>query len=267
MRAFTLIAVFVSVSFAATPDYNAGIARADITPDGPIWLSGYASRTKPSEGVFQKIWAKALAIEDRSGNRVVVVTTDLLGLPRSITDAVGARVEKEYGLSRSALLVNSSHTHTGPLIRSVLKMMADLDSKQEKTVDQYTARLTDQLVALVGTALGALKPAVISYGTGTVGFSVNRREFTQTGVKIGINRGGPVDHTVPVLRVNSPEGNVVAVLFGYACHNTTLTGEHYKISGDYAGVAQAELEHSLGNATAMFLQLCAGDQNPDPRST
>ncbi|MCP5113360.1 MAG: hypothetical protein GY953_21210, partial [bacterium] len=73
-------------------DYRAGVARTDITPMGPIWLSGYAGRSKPSEGVQQSLWAKALAIEDGSGGRLVIVTTDLIGLPRAMSDEVAARV-------------------------------------------------------------------------------------------------------------------------------------------------------------------------------
>jgi hypothetical protein len=57
------------------------------------------------------------------------------------------------------------------------------------------------------------------------------------------------------------------VLFGYACHNTTLGGDFYQINGDYAGFAQAELERLHPGVTALFLMLCGGDQNPHPRGT
>ena len=70
-----------------------------------------------------------------------------------------------------------------------------------------------------------------------------------------------------MLKVTAPDGKLRAVLFGYACHNTTLTGEFYKISGDYAGFAQLAVEKANPGATAMFLMLCGADQNPYPRST
>ena len=82
-----------------------------------------------------------------------------------------------------------------------------------------------------------------------------------------MNPQGPIDPDVPVLKVTAPDGRVRAVLAGYACHNTTLTGEFYQITGDYAGYAQADLEKAYPGATALFLQLCGGDQNPNPRST
>ena len=262
---FTASALLVCCVAAAGADYKAGVGRADITPSGPIWLSGYASRAKPSEGVLQRLWAKALAIEDKKGNRLVVVTTDLIGLPRHITDVVGARVEKEYGLERARLLLNSSHTHTGPVVGTNLRSMFDLPPAEDATIKEYAGKLTDQLVVVIGAALGALKPADLAFGTGQVGFAANRRQHTPEGVKLGVNPNGPVDHSVPVLRVTAG-GRVIAVLFGYACHNTTLTGEHYKLSGDYAGAAQKFVEETEPGATALFMELCGGDQNPSPRS-
>jgi hypothetical protein len=251
----------------AAADFKAGVARIDITPAGPIWMSGYASRKKPSEGVLQRLWAKALAIEDARKGRAVIVTTDLIGLPREVSDVVAARVLKAHGLPRAALLLNSSHTHTGPVVRPNLITMYELDEENDRRIAAYTRELTEKLVTVIGAALGDLQPARLSYGAGSAGFAMNRREFTPKGVRIGRNPQGPVDHQVPVLRVTSEDGRLRAVLFAYACHNTTLTGEFYQLSGDYAGFAQEEVEKAHPGATALFMMLCGGDQNPEPRSS
>jgi hypothetical protein len=247
--------------------FRAGVARLDITPGRPIWLTGYGDRTHPSTGVVHPLWAKALAIEDGKGGRVVIVTTDLIGLHRSITDPVAARVQKEYGLDRSQIWFNSSHTHTGPVVWPALPTMFELGPQDLQTVEDYGRRLAGDLFTVIGAALGRLAPAQVSYGSGKAHFAINRREPTPQGVRIGVNSGGPVDPDVPVLRVASARGSLVALLFGYACHNTTLTGANYEISGDYAGFAQIDLEQQHPGATAMFVQLCAGDQNPNPRGT
>ncbi|HVX67298.1 MAG: neutral/alkaline non-lysosomal ceramidase N-terminal domain-containing protein [Acidobacteriota bacterium] len=247
--------------------YKAGVARVKITPEKPIWLSGYASRNHASDGVIQDLWAKALAIEDAKGGRVVIVTTDLIGIPRPLAEVVAARVQKDYGLERSQLLLNASHTHTGPAVRGNLEVMWDLKPDEAATLAEYTAKLADNMAAVVGAALSDLKPARISFGEGTAGFAMNRREPRANGITIGVNPQGPRDPAVPVLKIAGEDGTLRAVLFGYSCHNTTLTGEFYKISGDYAGFAQSAVEAAHPGATAMFLQLCAGDQNPSPRST
>ncbi len=252
---------------AAPRTLRAGSARVDITPEAPIWLSGYASRTHPSTGVLTRLWAKALAIEDEKGTRVVIVTTDLVGLPRAITDVASARLAKEHSLDRSSLVFNSSHTHTGPVVKPNLMTMFNLDAEQQAVLDSYSQRLTNSLVHVVSAALDDLSPAKIEYAFGETGFAMNRREPTPNGVKIGVNPNGPMDRTVPVIKVSSADGKLRAVLFAYACHNTTLTGEFYEISGDYAGYAQQDFETRHPGATALFMMLCGGDQNPNPRST
>jgi hypothetical protein len=229
-------------------------------------MAGNSEQTPPSTGIVYPWWAKALAIQDSRGRRLVIVTTDLSGLQRSITDLVAARAHKEYGLERSSLWFNSSHTHTGPLLSGRAKMF-DLTPQELGVVEDYTSQLGEQLFTVIGAALGRLAPAQISYGLGKAHFAINRREPAPQGVRIGVNPAGPVDPDVPVLRVNSADGRLLAVLFGYACHNTTLTGSFYEISGDYAGFAQIDLEQAHPEATAMFVQLCAGDQNPNPRGT
>jgi hypothetical protein len=262
-----LLAALLCALPVAGASLKAGVARLEITPTAPIWLSGYAARTRPSEGVLAPLWAKALAIESSPSNRIVIVSTDVIGIPRLVADEVAARVRKQYGLKRAQFLLNASHTHTGPMVSPNLMNLAVLPPTEVEKLADYRRRFTDSLVTVIGAALRDLAPADIRYGGGAANFAVNRREPTAKGFRIGVNAEGPVDHSVPVLRVTDSAGKLRAVLFGYACHNTTLTGEHYQISGDYAGFAAADLEAKHPGAAAMFLMLCGGDQNPNPRST
>ena len=246
---------------------KAGVARVDITPSGPIWMSGYASRSHPSEGVLTPLWAKALAIESPSGGRIVIVTADVVGIPRAVADDVAAAAEKQFGLKRSQFLLNASHTHTGPMIWPNLSNMVVLPAGEQRKLVAYRSVFTNALIKAIGDALRDLAPATIAYGHGSVDFAVNRREPTPNGIKIGVNPAGPGDHTLPVLKVTDANGKIRAVLFAYACHNTTLTGDTYQLSGDYAGFAAAALEKAHPDATALFVMLCGGDQNPNPRGT
>ena len=254
----------VAAGDSSAADFQAGVARVKITPPVPFYLSGYGARTNPAASVRSDLWAKALALQDQKGGRVVFVTTDLIGLPREVSDEVAARVEKSRGLRRSQLLLNSSHTHSGPVVWSNLRVLFNFDPAEKERVLKYTAKLTDDLTAVAESALANLSPAKLSCGRGTATFAINRRQPTPNGFVIGENPSGPVDHGVPVLKVTAPEGKLRAVLFGYACHNTTLPN-FLKVDGDYAGVAQRELESAHPGATALFMMLCGGDQNPAPR--
>jgi hypothetical protein len=265
-RAFVLFVLSLGGP-ALAADFQAGVGRVKITPPPSFWMSGYAARTHPSEGVYQDLWAKALALRDAEGHSAVLVTTDLIGLPRVVSDEVASRVEARFKVARQALVLSASHTHCGPAVRKNLAVLYDFSEEDRKRVDAYGDELVDRLVEVVGKALDDLAPERLSVGHGSVGFAVNRREPTPEGVKIGVNLSGPVDHDVPVLKVTAPDGSLRAVLFGYACHNTTLGGDFYQIGGDYAGFAQAEIERAQPGATALFMMLCGGDQNPNPRGT
>jgi len=238
---------------------KAGVARVDITPPIPMWLTGYASREKPATGVLQPIYAKALVLEQDRENRIIIVTMDLLGISHAIVEDVFRQVSAKYGIRRSQLLLNSSHTHSGPMIWPCLDVIYDFSEDNQRMVSVYSQQLTAHLVSVIDSAMHDLAPALLFSGHGQTDFAINRRNVQYP--------GGPVDHDVPVLKVARPDGTLKAVLFGYACHNTTLVDDNYLINGDYAGFAQAEIEKDNPGATALFLMGCGGDQNPAPRGT
>jgi hypothetical protein len=248
--------------------WKAGVASVVITPEQSMWMAGYAARTKPSEGKVNDLYAKALAIEDAQGNRLVIVTVDLLGIPRYLRDWLEIQVNERYKLPPENLLLNASHTHCGPAVMETdYSIYGDsfygLSPEQVQQSKQYAESLQKKLLQLVGQAVNNLSEARLGYTHARAGFAMNRRSKTERGYQIGPNPDGPVDHDVPVLRVDNPDGGLRAVLFGYACHNTTLN--FYKFCGDYAGFAQQYLEEAHPGATALFVIGCGGDQNPYPR--
>jgi hypothetical protein len=259
---FTLIALLVSIVVGTTVsasedtaqqagEWRAGVATRDITPQQPLRMAGYANRKEPAEGAEQQLYAKALAIADAEGRRVVFVTLDLVGVTERLRKNVAARVEQKHALTAENLVMNASHTHCGPAYSR--------DDAQD-----YFERLADTLVDMVGASLDRMQPASLSYNYARCGFAMNRRTPTDGGYRNHPNPNGLVDHSVPVLRVDDAEGQLRAVLFGYACHNTTMGFRRWL--GDYAGYAQEYFEQDHLNVTAMFLAGCGADQNPYPRS-
>lgn len=243
--------------------WKAGVARRVITPEEFIWMAGYASRDHPAEGTLHDLWAKALVLEDAAGNRAVLVTTDLLGFPKDMSDRIRDSLEDKYGLSRDQVILNSSHTHTGPVLQDALYDIYPLDDEEKQKIDRYSSDLEDQIVTLVEEALAFVEPAKLYSKNGVVRFQVNRRNNDSELLESQTDLSGPNDYAVPVIKVEDEEGELMAVAFGYACHPTTLS--FYKWSGDYPGFAQLELEKFHPGATALFFQGGGGDQNPLPR--
>ncbi len=254
-------------SAAAEPEWKVGLARVKITPERPVFLAGYASRNKPFTKVEADLYAKALVLEDREGHRAVLVTSDLVGFPAAVAEPICRRLREKAGLKREQILLNSSHTHTGPMLTLNGADGDGLTPAELQRNVEYTRQLQDKIVELVQRAMAHLEPARLSRGVGVVPFVMNRREFTPKGVILGVNPRGHADRSAPVLRIDTPEGKLRAVLFGAAVHGTTLTGQHYELCGDYAGFAQAYIEDKHPSVQAMFLIGCAGDANPYPRGT
>ena len=243
----------------SAPTWQAGVATVDITPERSLWMAGFARRMQPSQGVAMPLHAKALALKCGEQPAAVLVTVDLLGLTARITDRVASLVQRRHRIRRADLLFNASHTHCGPIVDEQLSVAYDLSPEQWAAIRKYSARLEDQLAAVIGDALSRLRPARVGYARGEAGFAANRR--------VKFSPQGPVDHSVPVLRVDGPEGHTRAVVFGYACHNTTLPHTFVQYHGDYAGVAQATLEQRHPGTTALFVAGCGADANPTPRGT
>ena len=245
--------------------WKAGVARAVITPDEPIWLAGYASRDRPSEGTLVDLWAKALALQDSQGHKIVTVTTDLLGFPRQMSNRIRDQLAVHYGLTRSQIILSSSHTHSGPVLQDALSDIYPLEQQHKDAIAKYSADLEKKIVSLAGEAIRSMVPARLYSQNGVTRFQVNRRNNAEAALNSQTHLNGPNDYAVPVLKVADEPGRVMALLFGYACHATVL--ETYQISGDYPGYAQLELERLYPGTTAMFFQGAGADQNPIPRRT
>ncbi len=263
------VALFVSgAGRSAEPaaTWRAGAASVKITPEKPMWLSGYAGRDRPAEGKLSDLHAKALVLEDPTGRRAVIVTIDLVGISRELAAAVCSELKAKYQLPREAVLLSVSHTHSGPVIAGNLAAMYSLDETQTRLVAEYAAALKQKIVEDVGAAIADLSPADLSHGRGYTTFAVNRRtnpEAAVTKLRVEGRLKGPVDHDVPVLAVRAKDGKLRAVLFGYACHATVLSG--YQWSADYPGAAQEAVEKAYPGSKALFFAGCGGDQNPLPR--
>lgn len=270
LTAALLLVCVVSAPLPAGDDsgWKAGLAKAVITPDTSVWLAGYGSRRAP-EGKLHDLWMKALALEDPAGHRAVLITSDFQGVPKVMSDPVFADVRDRYGLERDQIMLTYSHNHCGPRLGDDLVDYYPVDQDQVALVDAYTEKMVDLTVELVGRALDDLRPASLEQGSGRCTFAVNRRNNREKDVPAMLAArkplAGPVDHRVPVLRVTRPDGSLAAVLFGYACHPTTLS--FTKWCGDYPGFAQIEIERAHPGVQAMFVNTCGGDQNPLPRRT
>jgi neutral ceramidase len=266
------IAISTSSHGAAEPTpVPVGVAVVDITPDYAIRMVGYESRKTESEGIASRLKARALAIggdDDVEGGPAVLVAVDNCAVGSKVVEEVAARLNKQATLRRERFIVCSTHTHCAPALSSGLDFIFGdpLPPDQRSHVERYTRELTDAIEKAALMALAARAPASLAWGQGRVGFAANRRVLKDgRWVNFGVNPNGPVDQSLPVLRAIDAAGKVKAVLFGYACHCTTLGGEFNKICAEWAGYACDVIEQQSPGATALAIIGCGADANPEPR--
>jgi hypothetical protein len=213
---------------------QAGAAIVDITPTPGLPMSGFAARSLPAEGAHDALTARAVVI---GGTAVVVV--DVIG----IDAAMSARVRERCVLPAENVVVAALHNHGGPV-----SMAGRLSLAADPT---YLERLEDACVAAIDKAAAARRPAKITAGQGSdPGIARNRR-----------HPGGPVDASLPILRIRGEDGGMIAVVTAYACHPVVLAADNLLWTADYPHFVRETLEAAYPGAVALFMPGCVGDAN------
>lgn len=249
----------VTPSHAA--ELRAGLARIDITPSTPVMLAGYASRKELSQGVHDRLFARAIAFE-RSPGRLVLVAVENCGFYGGTAEPLREAVLAASGLKPSELFLCATHTHSAPAL--------GLDGQRSHSNNvHYTQALQGRLVEVVRQALQNLSPMEVGAGVGSSPVGVNRREVVAdkaSGSKVVLGRNPTLmtDREVQVLKLTRPDTQrPAAVLFAYGTHSTALGGRNYLISGDVHGLAAGFVERYYGSgATAVGFAGASGDIDP-----
>ncbi len=244
-----------------------GLAVRDITPDYPIRLAGYASRNRPAPKADGRLLAQALALKNASGERFVLVSLDNCEVSGAFVAPVVKELQDTQKLLPGQVAIVSSHTHSAPVLADTLVCMGEPPAPDQEAIQKYSAFLKKELVAVVAAALADSRPAQFEYGCGQAKFAMNRRVYRGGKVVFGDNPDGPVDWDVPVLRIKDATNAVRAVLFGYACHGTSVrTGDDwYVVSGEYMAYAREQLRAVLPGAAALYVPGMGADSDPSPR--
>jgi neutral ceramidase len=232
----------------------AGVAETNITPPIGVWQVGYALRPSPCTDVHDELHARALVVNDGHA-AVAILSMDLIGLDFDLVDRVRDGIAADLAIPREAVMLNATHTHSGPATVA-FNAMGPLDAA-------YIDVLVRKLIGVARSAANRLRPASLAYGRAPVQIGVNRREASGNARVIGRNWAGPVQPWVDALVVRDSRDEPFAVLFSHACHAVTLGRENMSISADFCGYAcQAVRSGMVGEVIPMFLQGCCGDINP-----
>lgn len=241
----------------------AGWAEVEITPPVGIALAGRGwGDDRLAQSVLDPLYAQVLFLRDSKGTGFVLASFDLIGLPHDLSDRIRLRMVHELGVDWSLVVLNSSHTHSGPFILRSLK--AGVGPPPQVEID-YGKALEEKMVAATRAAAKALQPVAVEVFQGTSQIGINRRGKSPAGQRgIFPDAHGPFDEKVWVMRLTPKNGGAPAVVFSCACHPVIVYGyAGGAISADFPGAARGLLRESLGpKAHAQFVQGFAGNIRP-----
>ena len=247
---FAFLAILASTAHGqATGQFEAGIARRDITPKEPVPMWGYGARHDAlSDGVLDPLYATALVIQ--AGDRkLAIVGLDLGRSPAEHSlQEIRKRIKDEAGIDYS--FIAGSHTHHGPVLE-----LTDEPGKGKGRFDaalRYYRQLEDAIVAAILEANAKLVPVKMAAASIQLE-GYNRNRHTKIEPK-------PSDRELAVMRFDDLSGKPIAVLINFAAHPTDIPPSVLKFSPDYVGALRAEVEKETG-ATAVFMQGASGDQS------
>ena len=216
--------------------FQAGFGRVDITPKLGCRLVGYGNRSSGAEAVHDRLYARALVLED-GGGRWALVSVEFCFVQRDTVQAIRATVETRTGIPAGNILIATTHTHSGP------------DDHQAENWERPLAELVAEAVE---SGVQALQPAQIGSGFGFLyGYSINRRWLDR-----------PIDPAVGVVRIDDAAGQPLGFVTNFACHAVVLGADNLQISGDWPGYAATQLEATFPGSTCLFFQGGAGNINP-----
>lgn len=228
-----------------------GLDRADITPDRPVPLAGYAARAGlgPASQVSAPLRLRTFAFE--TGNqRAVFVSADLLWWGTDLVARLRTELGERYGLPPDAVLLHATHTHSGPQVSiRFVPLLGEPDAG-------YLERVRGIASDSVGRALDSMTEVRVERATGTAPLGVDRRSARSNGAV----PPAPIDDELTVVRFVRAE-TTLALLVHYACHPVVHHGN--VVTSDFTGSAMDRLEARDPGLVAAYAQGCCGDVNPD----
>lgn len=271
----------------AAETWTVGFGKVEITPTEPVRLSGYATRDKPHTGVADPLFARAMVLtkspdsrgrnaadlptKEADGTRsLVLISVDSIAVVPELTQHVGERLLAEYGLSRSEIVICSTHSHAAPHADAGLPNLyrTPLSPEEQAAIARHAKRVEEGICKAVTEAMRARQAAKLEVAQSQVQFAVNRRVL-KNGLwsGFGVQSDGPVDHRVQLLRAVGEGGELLGAAFMYACHCTTLGPDFNQVSADWAGLSATELESKHPGSVFLPVIGCGADANPEPRTS
>lgn len=236
---------------------QAGFSRVNINPMMGIGLFGYYV-PRYADGILDDLEINALAVSV-DNQKVVFLSIDHCGIQQTSMDVFRSYVAQTVGLSKEAVFVSATHTHTAPFV----------DIKSDDTfIQEYTQNVCRKMADAAKLALDDLRLSRMGWGIGKAPNIAFVRRYRMKDGSICTNPGvnnpeileplGEVDERVSVLRFDRENADTI-VLVNVGIHPDTVGG--CKISADWPGATRRTVEKVLDNTKCLVFNGIQGDIN------
>lgn len=250
-----------------------GAAKVDITPPLPVALLGQMYERIATE-VESPVTASVVVLERRgpggdSLEHAVMVSCDLVAIPRNVQDAVRDRLMKLEipGLDVSKVFLNATHTHSAPAMKGTFGGISIEGTEPE----EYIGILAERIGRAIAEAWMHRQPGTVGWGMGHAVVAQNRRAVYLDGTAVmygSVDRPefrrieAMEDHVVDTLFFWNQEGRPVAMAVNVACPAQEV--EHRRaINADYWHEVRKSLGEKYGPDLVVLGWIgAAGDQSP-----
>jgi neutral ceramidase len=264
-KRFLIACYFLTLSALLThplvgQNFRAAVVKVDITPDTPQMLLGYHARQ--SNGVHDKIYHRIVALDDGK-NQFFLISSDIALVSPSHYDKLATRLQREFKINPLNVWWAATHTHSAPEVGPAGLPAVFLGERYKHQFDTKYADFVEQkIVDGIAKAQKDLAPARLGTGWGHSNANINRRGRDIDGkTSLGMNPDAPVDRRIGMLRLETTDGTLMALIANYAIHGTVMGGENLKISGDAPGVVSEYVEEKTG-VPLLFINGAAGNIAP-----
>ncbi|MGN0977789.1 MAG: hypothetical protein ACI4PH_07015, partial [Faecousia sp.] len=217
-------------------------------------------------GIHDVPCVRAVILE--GGARIALVSVEAVLLDRELETQARRVVSQLTGIPADQIWLSATHTVSTPHF-----LLRPNNPPEENAV---AARMREKLLSAVQAAVtladGSLREASLGFGAGTCRANVNRSIETKDGWWLGSGEEWPADHSVPVIRIDGPDSEPIAILYNYNCELAVMDksvmsdgGRH--VTADLAGAASRFVENEYnGKTVALFLPGVSTDQGPAYRA-
>jgi putative membrane-bound dehydrogenase-like protein len=252
---------------------RAGAFARNIDPiTFPVWVSGGIVAAK-GDRVVDSLFARSLVLE-QDGMAIAICVVDSLAVPAELVERAKERVAGSIGIPPDRVLISATHAHSAPCVMGAHGTPVQEDYAEQlpqwiaESIEQAHRRLTPARVGSVVTNADRYihcRHWIMEPGhAGGVLFTGRDDNLAMMNPghenPFKIRQTNDIDRTLPILSVQSLDGQPIAVLASFCTHYAGAPA----LSSDYFGVVARELGEQLRpDAPDAFVGIMANGTSGD----